>query len=48
MTKEAAADVIGQVYNQRKMPHGVKKITQNELSDGATYDAVAAELGVSR
>lgn len=48
LSKEAAADLIGQVYNQRKMPHGVKKITQNELSDGSTYDTVASELGVSR
>ena len=48
LSKEAASDLIGQVYNQRKMPHGVRKITQNELCEGATYDAVASELGVSR
>ncbi len=49
LTKEAAADVIGQVYNQRKRPHGGNNArTQNESLDEKTYDAVAAELGVSR
>jgi len=50
LSKEAAADLIGQVYNQRKQTKGGdrKSITQNELLNEATYDAVAAELGVSR
>lgn len=48
LSKEAAADLIGQVYNQRKMPKGrPEKIVQNELLNEATYDAVATELGVS-
>lgn len=47
LSKEAAADVIGQVYNQRKMPHGVHKSPQNEDS-GKTCEAVADELGVGR
>ena len=49
LSKEAASDLIGQVYNQRKKPHrGEEKvIVQNELLNEATYDAVATELGVS-
>lgn len=47
LSKEAAADLIGQVYNARKMPHGVHKSPQNEDS-GKTAEAVADELGVGR
>jgi hypothetical protein len=47
LSKEAAADLIGQVYNQRKMPHGVHKSPQNEDSV-KTCQAVADELGVGR
>jgi hypothetical protein len=49
LSKEAAADLIGQVYNQRKNPNGrPAKLTQIEEVSGATCQAVAAELGVSR
>jgi hypothetical protein len=49
LSKEAAADLIGQVYNQRKRPHGGNNAsTQNEYLDEKTSDAVAADLGVSR
>lgn len=47
LSKEAAADLIGQVYNQRKMPHGVHKSPHFEDS-GKTCEAVADEFGVSR
>jgi len=49
LSKEAASDLIGQVYNQRKKPHGGDKIssTQNEYLE-KTCEAVASELGVSR
>jgi hypothetical protein len=43
----SAADLIGQVYNQRKNPNGVRKLPQNE-EGGATCQAVADELGVGR
>jgi len=49
LSKEAAADLIGQVYNQRKMPHGrPEKSPQNEDFSGKTCQAVADELGVGR
>lgn len=49
LSKEAAADLIGQVYNQRKNPNGrPAKLPQNEEVSGATCQAVADELGVSR
>lgn len=47
LSKEAAADLVGQVYNARKNPNGVRKLPQNEEA-GATAEAVSDELGVSR
>lgn len=46
LSKEAAADLIGQVYNQRKGKQGVEN-TQNEYFE-TTADAVGNDLGVSR
>ena len=49
LSKEAAADLIGQVYNQRKMPHGGtganqhKQSPQNEDS-AKTCQAVAPSI----
>ena len=54
LSKEAAADLIGQVYNQRKQSPGGNRGNQyvanpqNEDLAGATCDAVASELGVGR
>jgi len=54
LSKEAAADVIGQVYNGRKKAQGGNRGNQhvanpqNEDLAGTTCQAVAAELGVGR
>ena len=50
LTKEAAADVIGQVYNERKRVHGGdrKSSPQSEDLIQKTCQAVAAELGIGR
>ena len=49
LSKEAAADVIGQVYNGRKLANGRPgKLPQSEEVSGPTCQAVAAELGVGR
>lgn len=50
LSKEAAADVIGQVYNQRKQAKGGdrKSNPQNEGLIGEMADVVADELGVGR
>ena len=50
LSKEAASDLIGQVYNQRKKPHGGdrKSSYQNDNLTDSMCDAVAAELGVGR
>lgn len=49
LSKEAAADLIGQVYNQRKRPHGrPEKSPQNEDFSEKTCQTVADELGVGR
>lgn len=49
LSKEAAADVVGQVYNERKtVQGGDRQKPQNEVFDGNAAKAVAAELGVGR
>jgi len=50
LSKEAAADLIGQVYNQRKQTKGGdrKSNPQNEGLIGEMADVVADELGVGR
>jgi len=50
LSKEAAADLIGQVYNQRKQGKGGdrKSNPQNEGLIGEMADVVASELGVGR
>jgi len=49
LSKEAAADLIGQVYNQRKtVQGGDRQKPQNEVFDGNAAKAVADELGVGR
>jgi hypothetical protein len=49
LSKEAAADLIGQVYNARKGTHGGNKPSpQNEDLAQKTCVAVASELGVGR
>jgi len=50
LTREAAADVIGQVYNGRKKANGGdrKSDPRNEDLIGQTAVAVASELGVGR
>ena len=50
LSKEAAADVIGQVYNGRKRQGRRTDLTnpQNEDKSGKESQAVAAELGVGR
>jgi hypothetical protein len=48
LTREAAADVIGQVYNGRKGPHGGDRASrQNDDLLEKTCKAVAGELGVA-
>ena len=48
LSKEAAADVIGQVYNGRKTVQGGDRQNPQSEDFGRTCQAVAAELGVGR
>jgi hypothetical protein len=49
LSKEAAADLIGQVYNQRKtVQGGDRQKPHSEVFDGNAAEAVASELGVGR
>jgi hypothetical protein len=48
LSKEAAADLIGQVYNQRKQTGWKTRNPQNEGNGGETADLISDELGVGR